>query len=105
MSIPAYSKREIKRAFEKMESDNRGSAKTGFVFKTSGEINALFYYKGAFILRTAVPKGRGDVAPGTQRDIRSQLQLDWGEFVDFVECPMDKEGFIRSLIESGFIEE
>ena len=104
MNIPVFTKQKIKKAFEKMEADNRDSETTGFVFKTSGEINAYFYYNGVFILRTAVPKGRGDVATGTQHAIRKQLQLDRNEFIDFVECPMDKAGFIKSLKDSKLIE-
>ncbi len=105
MSIPVYKKQQIRKAFEKMEAGQSSNNKTGFVMKHSGEINALFYHKGVFILRSAVPGGRGDIPTGTQRAIRGQLNLNQSDFVDFAECPMDLSGYIESLKEAKLIEE
>lgn len=71
--------------------------KLGIVFKAGKELNGWFIYKGKKILRVTIPKGRGDLKPKTQEDIRSKLRLNEKNFDTLNNCPLRLKGFIEIL--------
>ncbi len=97
MRVPTYKKNDVLGAFKKMKADGSAENKTGFIIEGTKEINARFYHDGNLILRTAVPKGRGDISPGVQRAIMNQLKMNREEFISFAGCPMKIEDFLDIL--------
>ncbi len=94
MKLPSYRAAEIRGAFKKMEADSSQEDKTGFVTNVTKHFNARFYYKGNYIARATVPKGRREIRRGTLNNIRSQLKMNLEEFADFADCPMTIEDLI-----------
>ncbi|MFH0802014.1 MAG: hypothetical protein V2A78_06465 [bacterium] len=60
-----------------------------------------FYYEleGKVILRTTVPKGRGDISPGTLSRIKNQLCMDRDFFDGFYDCHKKAKDYEKLLRE------
>ncbi len=95
MKLPSYRTTDIRNAFEKMKADKSQKDKTGFIISGKKHINARFYYKGEWIMRTAFSKGRSEIRTGTLNAIRNNLKMNREEFIQFADCPMTIDDLIE----------
>ena len=73
-----------------------------FEQRTGKEKVAQFRHKGKWILRTSVPKGRGDLRVSNQ--FRNQLRLNNDQLKDAIRCPFGYKEYIDHLQSLGIIE-
>jgi predicted RNA binding protein YcfA (HicA-like mRNA interferase family) len=54
----------------------------------------VFFYKGKRVLRVIIPKGRGELRPGTLEGIREDLRLNKESFKQAIECPLGRKAYL-----------
>jgi len=64
------------------------------------ENNYKIVVNGKFMARVTVPKGRGDIKPGTMRSIVSQTLLPKDKFSDLASCPFSQIDYINFLVQN-----
>ena len=55
-------------------------------WRSGAEQTGWYYLGGKKILRVSVPRGRGQLPPGTAHSIKKQLRLTTSQFADLVHC-------------------
>lgn len=55
-------------------------------------------------IHTFVSHGTKEYGENLIGEMKKQLRLSKKEFIDLIDCPMTKEGYIRILIKKGCIE-
>ncbi|HEY3347580.1 MAG TPA: hypothetical protein VGK71_08165 [Nitrospirota bacterium] len=73
-------------------------------FRDGSERNAWYEYNGIKILRVTIPKGRGDITPGTLSSIKNQLKLTREEFDKFIKCTFTATDFEEKMRNLGYIK-
>jgi hypothetical protein len=66
-------------------------------FRSGKERNAWFHLDGVPVIRVTMPKGRGQLAPGTAESIRNQVRLSRAEFLDLIKCPLKESDYLRII--------
>lgn len=65
---------------------------------------AFFFYNGQKTgIFTRVSHTRGSLKGRITSFIRQQLHLNEDQFRDLINCPLDKEGYVRILKDTGII--
>ena len=96
MKNAEYNTQDVK---EKCES------KLEIEFRTTGkEFNGWFRQGERKICRITVPKGRKQIGRGLYHSMATQLYLTNSQFDDFLDCPLQRKGYEKILIEWGKIK-
>lgn len=77
--------------------------KLRMTIRKTGDLHAIFYYRGQRILKTKRSFGAGKIDDNTQHLIRQQLRLSEQQFRDLLGCPLDYEDYVDILRTKGFI--
>ncbi len=75
------------------------SKKAGVRFRSGSEQTGPVVLDGKRVFNVTVPKGRGDLTPGTQNAIRDQLKLSRDDFTRLVDCTMTGTDYMNLLRE------
>ena len=81
--------------------------KKGFVDSTtkSDDHKYLeFAYNGKYVLHTKLSHNKKDIDDHLIRQMSTQCKLSKSEFLDLVNCPLSKEGFIEILESKGLLK-
>ena len=81
--------------------------KKGFVASTNKSVDHKyleFVYNGKHVLHTKLSHNKKDIDDYLIRQMSTQCKLSKSEFLDLVNCPLSKEGFIAILESKGLIE-
>jgi hypothetical protein len=81
--------------------------KKGFVDSTtkSDDHKYLeFTYNGKHVLHTKLSHNKKDIDDYLIRQMSTQCKLSKSEFLDLVNCPLSKEGFIEILENKGLLK-
>ena len=62
------------------------------------EVNYTVKIDGVYMCRVTVPKGRGELPPGTLNSIKNQTLLSRNDFERLVKCPMKLEEYKQTLL-------
>ena len=65
--------------------------------KNTGDVHAIFRYKGKLILRTKRSFGSKSLDGNIPRFIRQQMKLNPSQFKDLIDCPLTLEKYILPL--------
>lgn len=71
--------------------------KSGVQFRSGSEQTGWVMLDDERVLQVTVPKGRGDLPPGTENAIRNDLKLSREEFGLLVGCEMTGTEYARLL--------
>jgi hypothetical protein len=73
--------------------------KLGISFKAAKEINGWFKFGDKKIKRVTIPKGKKSIPPKTYKSMATQLGLNVHQFDELLECPLNRKGYIKIVIE------
>jgi len=73
--------------------------KSGGMRRAGKEENLPIYIAGTRVTRVTVPRGHGDLDPGTAKSIQNQLRLTSGDFGRFVGCALTGPEYEQLLIQ------
>jgi len=92
--------------FDKKRIFDSLSTKLNIKFRGTYDLVGWFYVDGKKLIRFKVPKGRGQITPGYQKEIRNTSRLDRNDFDKLISCPMKGPEYIlkiRELQQQGLL--
>ncbi|HEX7182626.1 MAG TPA: hypothetical protein VF756_12350 [Thermoanaerobaculia bacterium] len=64
---------------------------------------AYLFVSGKRVIATRRSRGSGKISGKIPHLIRQQMKLDENQFRDLVNCPLDREGYLKILHEKGLL--
>ncbi len=69
-------------------------------FRKGKEYNGWFNLEGKKAARITIPKGRKPIPRKTYKSMAKQLQINVDQFDRLLECPLDRNEYVKLLKES-----
>jgi predicted RNA binding protein YcfA (HicA-like mRNA interferase family) len=82
-----------------------GLCKKGFIAQQKGHTFLTFYVGGKKTsIYTMVSHGGKEIGDGLIGTMASQVRLDKNQFIDLVNCPLERERYIEELVKNGDLQ-
>ncbi len=81
-----------------------GLMKKGFNISQGDHIHLIFHVDGKKTsIRTKISHGSKEISDYLINLMSLQIKLEKNQFIDFVNCPMSTNGYLKELQKQGFV--